>query len=468
MTEREPAIHRLSPLDHVMPHHHVPKLLYFAVTSPPATINATLRIALDRTLAAIPVLSGSITTATHEGQRGSMSVQGPHLSAEEILTAKDLRDTYDYGQLHAKHFPTDVLAPEHITPDLTGKPMQVMLAQANFLRGGLLLFFAVHHCVMDEVGLFNTLKVWSAFCRGDDGSLLVQPEWMDRGPLMQGAGSGRLEDHPTYKLRGEISVAEDSKKPTQYFADSSHVGTAIFFFSDKSLEALKRAATNSKADQTGEGTQSALWTSTNDALCAFLWYHITAARRIEGMYEQNDAVSTLNMAINARSHCSPPISSDYCGNAVMVSKASNSMKRLLSRGPSHLADIALVIRKSVLAVGDAHIKDVIQMIRSVPDISRLAPQGPPAEEETLGCSSWAKKPYYKLDWGDTIGGRCQRVRWRRLRTDGLFVIFPHIDSVEGSMSGTGGLEVCLGLQQEHLRRLKNDKEFGEFAQWRCS
>ena len=462
MAEQDPATetHPLSPLDHVMPRHHVPKLLYFATDATADAITTTLHIGLAKTLAAMPVLSGSIGPATHARQKGTMTIQGPYYTADDILTTEDLSDVYDYEELRAKHFPTDMLAPEHITPDLAGKPRQVMLAQANFLRGGLLLFFAVHHCVMDEVGLFNTLKVWSTFCRGDDGSLLVQPEWLDREPLMNGAGGGRLEDHPTYKLLGDKeteAIANGSAKLPEYFAASSDAGTAIFFISDRSLEALKRAATQ-------EGSQ----VSTNDALCAFVWRHITAARRTRSADDHGETLSNFNMTVNARSRCSPPISPCYCGNAVAISKARAPLSKLLSRDPSDIAETAVLIRNSVLAVGDAYIKDVIQMIRSIPDIGRLAPQAPHTDEEYVGCSSWAKQPYYSLDWGDVVGGTCQRVRWRRIRTDGVFVIFPHIDpTTPGSASKEGGLEICLGLRQEHLQRLRDIEEFREFAQWRC-
>ena len=461
MADQGPAIdtYPLSPLDHVMPRHHVPKLLYFSTTSTPDSITTTLRNALAKTLAAMPVLSGSIGLATHARQKGTMCVQAPYLTADDILTTKDLRDVYAYEELRAKHFPTDVLAPEDITPDLAGKPRQVMLVQANFLQGGLLVFFAVHHCVMDEVGLFNTLKVWSTFCRGDDGSLLVQPEWMNREPLSHGAGRGRLEDHPTYKLLGDKeaeAIANGSVKLPEYFPASSDVGTAIFFFSDKSLAALKKAA-----------IQGAPHVSTNDALCAFIWRHITAARRTENSDENCGTRSNFNMTIDARRRCSPPISPYYCGNAVAISKASAPVDRLLSRDPSHIADLAVLIRNSVLAVSDVYIKDVIQMIRSIPDLGRLAPQAPHTDEEYVGCSSWAKQPYYSLDWGAIIGGTCQRVRWRRIRTDGVFVIFPHIDSTPEWESETGGLEICLGLRQKHLDRLRDNLEFGKFAQWRC-
>ena len=50
-----------------------------------------------------------------------------------------------------------------------------MLAQATFLNEGLLIYFVVYHCVMEEVGMFDVIKFWSAYCRGEDSLLLVKP-----------------------------------------------------------------------------------------------------------------------------------------------------------------------------------------------------------------------------------------------------------------------------------------------------
>lgn len=473
MPDTKTAEFPLSPIDMLMPRMHVPKLLYFASTAEPTTITSNLLEALAVTLKSIPVIAGSVATSKQEGdQKGSLSVQSPYFEAKDILSTNDLRDRYDYERLRAAHFPSDEIAFDAIAPKMFGKAADstpVMVAQANFLRGGLLLFFAIHHCVLDEVGLFNVMKVWSSYCRGDVGLDFVTPQWFDRSPLSQGAGTGRLEDHPEYALAPEGATARAAEDPSAFYPISEIVQSATFFFSDEALGRLKMAATMPGPDY---GDDSTAWISTNDALIALFWCCITHARVAESTKVTSEIHPLFAMAVNGRNQLHPPISPDYCGNVVLIAKTLSNADDLLSPQPGRLAKAATMIRKAVNVVDNAYIRDVIQMVRNVDDVGRLAPRRRAAVEYSLGCSTWARQPYYSLDWGSTVGGTCERVRWRRLKTDGLFIIFPRLPSTKalnGESDGReGGVEVQLGLQSSHLQILTKDPVFTEFAQWRCS
>ena len=218
MDDSKTAVFRLSPIDMLMPRTHVPKLLYFASTAEPAAIISNLRAALSLTIDTIPLIAGSVILSERkEDQKGFLNVQSPYFTAEDIISINDLRNEYDYEQLRAAHFPSngvtfDAIAPECFRKAADSAP--VMVAQANILRGGLLLFFAVHHCVFDGNGTFNMMKVWSSHCRGDVGHDFVTPQWFDRDPLSQGEGPGRLEDHPEYTLsllRRRITPLQNSQ-----------------------------------------------------------------------------------------------------------------------------------------------------------------------------------------------------------------------------------------------------------------
>jgi trichothecene 3-O-acetyltransferase len=124
-----------------------------------------------------------------------------------------------------------------------------MLAQANLIRGGLILVFAAHHCVVDETGIFDVMKLWSTFCHGGNGTEIIKPEWTDRTPLMQGEGSGRLQDYLEYTLLPAEKSATFGTESTEYISKSSDTtSSAIFFFSDASLRKLKGAATAKEDD----------------------------------------------------------------------------------------------------------------------------------------------------------------------------------------------------------------------------
>ncbi|MCJ1457965.1 hypothetical protein MMC28_008334 [Mycoblastus sanguinarius] len=465
----------LSPLDMLMPRFHVPKLLYFATRSEPAKIITNLRVGLALTIKAIPIIAGSVTLSEHkEDQKGSLNVQSPYWTAEDIISSNDLRDEYDYEKLRAGNFPTNVVPLEKTAPKLfakSGDSMPVMVAQVNFLRGGLLLFFAIHHCVMDEVGLFNVMKIWSARCREETSMEIVTSQWLDRKQLMQGAGAGRLQDHPEYTLSPEEATTQATEDPGAFYPQSSDVATAVFFISDESLERLKMTATAGISDVAENSAQDIGWISTNDALMALFWCSITCARIDEGTAATTNIYPRFGMAMNGRSHLLPPMSPDYCGNVVLIAKTFTSAGNLLSPYPKNLAKAALLIRKSINVVDDDYIRDVIQLVRSTKDLGQLAPRRRPAVEHSLGCSSWARQPYYSLDWGSAMGGRCERVRWRSLKTDGLFVIFPrlvHAEEMNKLEDKKTGVEVLLGLNSKCMQRLMNDKTFKEFAEWQCS
>ena len=179
------------------------------------------------------------------------------------------------------------------------------------------------------------------------------------------------------------------------------------------------------------------------------------------------------MAMNGRVHLKPPMSPDFSGNVVLIAKTFTSAETLLPSDPERLAKAALLVRKSINVVDDAYIRDTIQLVRSVKDLGQLAPRRQPAVEHSLGCTTWASQPYYSLDWGNLMGNKCERIRWRKLRTDGLFVIFPRLPRAEfsgnipDSRKSSGGLEVLLGLKTAHMQRLRQDELFNQFAEWRC-
>ena len=110
-------------------------------------------MALALTIKAIPVIWGSVALSEHaKDQQRSLSVQSPYFTAEQILSSNDLRNEFDFEHLCAAQFPSDAVPLAQYAPKLFGESadsMPVMMGQANFLSGGLLIFFAIHHCVMD-------------------------------------------------------------------------------------------------------------------------------------------------------------------------------------------------------------------------------------------------------------------------------------------------------------------------------
>jgi hypothetical protein len=70
-----------------------------------------------------------------------------------------VRDYCDYASIRDKKFPQDTVDGKLVSPSSEGNPSQVMLAQANFTRGGLVLVFTVHQGVVNETGILDVVKL---------------------------------------------------------------------------------------------------------------------------------------------------------------------------------------------------------------------------------------------------------------------------------------------------------------------
>lgn len=457
--EGESLIDQLSPLDHLSPRIHVPKLLYFSSEEHPNLILSTLQDALAKAIAAFPILGGTVALLKEAKQTGTLAVQSPFFSAKDILSVADLSSKYSYAEIRERSFCPDAVDEQLVSPDTAANSSRVMLAQANIIEGGLLLVVACHHCVFDENGIFNVIKLWSSYCQGDKGLHCVTPGWTDRTALMVGRGTGRLEDHPEYQLRPSENSATHSSAGSTYISQlpdtNDRSNSAIFFFSDESLVRLKHDASQ----------QEKSWISTNDALCALIWSAVTRARN--DICLGDATYSMFNMTVNGRNRLDPPMSAEYTGNAVFISKAFLSLPDLLSESRD-ISHIAKAIRDSVAAIDDTVINDKIKAVSEVDDIGRLCPGTYNSHKRHLGCTSWSKQPYYSLEWGSALGGKCRRIRWRRNISDGIFVIFPRVPEGEVEKMDGGGLEVYLGLQHDALGVLCNDAIFKSYAEIRCS
>jgi hypothetical protein len=461
---QSPFLHQLSPADHLSPRVHTTKLFYFASEAPASEIIETLHSSLAKSLEAFPILSGTIGLLKNAPQKGTLAVQGPVVSVSETLSTSDLTQTYDFDVIAAKHFHPKAVDTKLVVPDLCLYPTRVFLAQANIIRGGVILSIALHHNVADEGGIFMTMKLWSTFCRGDDGAKLITPAWTDNSSLMKGEGTGRLEDHPEYKVRPAEDSVTGQTANQEYMAagSTSTTGTATLFFSESSLESLKKSALIQPLPS-GSSEQVPSWISTNDALCALIWSRVTKARDLG----EDVPYSMFNMTVDGRSRVEPALPAEYIGNVVFVTTKAILRLETLASPNASLPEVALSIRNSVLAVDNAAIKDKIKAAASIDDIGRLAPGGYSSQQRHFACTSWSGHAYYALDWGKVLGGRCRRVRFPKSLGDGVCVIFPRISQSAELGFDEAGLEVQIGLEGVALGKLREDEILNRYAKWQC-
>ena len=197
----------LTPLDSAIGTPYVCKFFFFPRSEHDQIyIVQNLRSALTQTLEAIPLLAGSIQVFPRKHQKGRLGIMAPWRDVDDIFTVQDLTesDFLDYGTLRAQHFPLVRLNDRVLIPlPKPGSPPPVLTAQANFIKGGLILGMLFHHDFTDGVGSVSIMKVWAAYCRGDDGAKAIAADSLDRTRLMEGTRDSNLGEFPEYTYLAE-------------------------------------------------------------------------------------------------------------------------------------------------------------------------------------------------------------------------------------------------------------------------
>jgi hypothetical protein len=348
-------------------------------------------------------------------------------------------------ELKVKNFPLSELSNSQLSPvgAIPEPPFPVMASQANFIDGGLLLTIAVHHSFCDATAVGYIIETWAnntAVATTGSGSFsFYDPTLNDRSPLMEGKPGANLADFPEYVLMPPQSTAEANSHQTPATPFELPLMTAhIFYFSPSSLAALKTAA-------------SAF--STNDALNALVWQHVTIARNpIAPLNDEKDCV--MLYAANIRSRLISPLPSNYLGNA-SIAGATERLKISALMSDSGLTTASSVIRKSVIALNHPdRVALTIGLLNSRDDPSEFKFAYNGFLGPDISTTTWADVKVYESDWG--VLGKVEAFRMPGERVDGVVAVFPRLRD--------GGLEVMVGLESAAMDRLLKDVEFGKYAQ----
>ena len=463
MAASDPPPYLLTPIDNVMPRGHVAKLLYFPESeiSDVSTVVDTFRRGPSKMFEAMPLLSGTLQVT---GPSGALCVAAPWSTVDDIFHVKDVsrEGGPEYRHLRDKQFPMGDLDSDSIVPlAVLNREKQVMLVQVNIIKGGIILALCMHHSFTDGIGTAAIAKIWAACCRGDDDSRLVTQEMINRDRLMSGWGSATLADFPELYLlplgeqvpSGAVSWRWESR------TEQSQTEKVVFFFPKSKLVELKSMACARKHGEDGD-----VWVSTNDALCALLGCCIHSERD-KVVPATTDKRWIIRMVVGGRRMLAPPLPADYIGNilsfvrVLIHSQGVDSMSAMV-------ADTAHLIRHHIRQRDERYIRKIIPALSSVVDLTRVIPKLPSASEIEFSISSWAGQNYCDLNWGDGVGAKIKRVRFRGGTKD-LCIIMLELRAP--SFAGEDcGLEVTLGLEKEHMGRLKQNEFFMRFAQFRCN
>ncbi|KIM97135.1 hypothetical protein OIDMADRAFT_130426 [Oidiodendron maius Zn] len=449
---RSSAELKLSPLDMHMPRVYVPRwILCFPlkIGVEKDQIYENLKLGLAHTISSIPWIAGRIGPCEGRDPRenwiqilDSLSgVNFPYNDLSELLPS--------YAALHAEHFPlsrlkTTPFLPIGLLPETPHPP--VMAAQANFIEGGLLLAIGIHHSVSDASAVGAILNIWAQNTAVAWGSTELnfsrfEPQCKDRSPLMLGTSGAKMVDFPEYYLQATAitTVADgNSDRRTSTPLKLPPMTARIFHFSPSTLAALK--------------AEAAAY-STNDALTAFLWRHMTLARnpvsQSKPAAHKIGETSTVLYAANIRRRTSPPLPQNFLGNAFIAVKTDG-------------LDISTLMSSSGLKIATSTIRKSLRRLTDVPNhisltIGLMEQFGPTelkyAYNGFLGpdimATSWADVGVYNNVWGDLGKAECFRIPGEG--SDGNMAVFPRLKN--------GGLEVWVALKTEVMERLVGDRDF---------
>ncbi|PPQ91393.1 hypothetical protein CVT25_003912 [Psilocybe cyanescens] len=193
------------------------------------------------------------------------------------LVVKDLRDdtSLTMGALRSAHFPFTLLPESLLCPrtslHLSLSPPStspVLVLQATFVQGGMLLTFVAQHNVMDMTSHAFVIKLFDKACNGETFS----EEEMKEGNLNREHAIPQLDSGGEEVFTTGLELVPAPSLPTDPTPlPPPNCTWAYFLFSAASLAALKNIAVSTLPASTE-------FISTDDVSTAFIWQRITRAR----------------------------------------------------------------------------------------------------------------------------------------------------------------------------------------------
>ena len=451
-------------------------------------IYTKLSVGLSLTLSEIPFIGGYLASVEGSAdERLQIKIDegyGTRLNYRDYTTPESrtqFKSSYD--ELKRDHFPCSALDPAALMPVqifVKGPEPAVMATQTNFIDGGLILSVCLHHKASDGMGLASVLKAWAKHTKEADmatGNSLstatddLTPRSMDRSSMCNGLIGSQPKDIPEYividvaaamsSAQAEVAAATTTPVPAASTNPLKSLGPlklCIVHLPAKGLAHLKSAASPPIAS---DG-----WISTNDAICALLWRHITRVRTDLMCTLKPDSPlppqTPLNfaVAVEARRRMIPALPSEYLGNAAFQCTVTSDLDTVASPS-TPLSRLARLIREAVTGFDSAKIQEVIGLVDSVARASDVLPKVLEDPMRGLIVTSWVDMGLYDIEWGASLG------RTESVRVPGVTLeegipfcgIFPRRPD--------DGLEVLICLEEAAIPALRKDEEFAAFAEWRA-
>lgn len=500
----------LNAMDNIMPR-FFPSLIFTFKLNPTATHEQALnllRASIKTACGELPFLRRrvfSIAPSPENPAAGRLEARERPDWVPEVLRHDLTQSWPEYDDLVEDGLPQDLLDGAQLFPtarfsiDLEDAGTPLLISQANFVRGGLLLGISMFHPLVDGMSAALMLRMWAKHMRMHQGepvpALAIAPSvcdysvlhdlWVDAGkPVADGSpGDWRLlgllpppaasdGDAGASNTNGEAASSSPPPPP--------EMRSSIFYLSSSSIARLAAvAAASNKADSSAttpednnnnSSKKSAPAATANDALTALLWRCIMRARRTAspGAARYADGqLAELDTTLNGRVLFDSVLPWDYMGTLVYIVTTRMDMAELVAPA-TPLEALVGAVRRAVAGVTPA--KALAAYGLAATGLAGYTSDTLRWPFATFGgaeaCfSSWVSLPIMDMSFGSEVFAGKGIPDYVRPERRVLDLVCRNCNILPLRMEG--GTEVFVSLTVPEMELLESDPEFGQYAQLVC-
>lgn len=329
----------------------------------------------------------------------------------------------------------------------TSEPQPVLLIQANYIDGGLLLTFSLHHQAGDGTGFRWILQHMASLMRGED----VAPALVSAANFDHADVHALLEEgeEPAPEARF-FEVSPAIRQATNLTAGLSNAAQpeatwACFRISTAAMARLKREATEEGSVTPGE------YISTDDALLAFLWKRLSVVRATE---MAGDTITHCNRLVDMRNRTDKPLPHGYTGHAALLCSAEETLDHVQQMPLSQLAKL---LRKELAKMNGHYLRTVASTMTGLRNKAGATLFPPPATRgSVLTMSTWVGLGVQQIEFG-MLGRPVFARRAEKLPFPNTAYVMPRFEN------GDFDLQICLWTEQ--MDGLRKDEEWNASTEY---